>query len=379
MRRHIDLALARRSGRTGLVALDWAKAFDSINAEASISALKRFGVPPKMLRIIEHLYGDRLFKVVDSTAHSSMRHQNSGISQGCPLSPFLFVMLMTIVVKDSIDNLSPAALEHSRNGSLDVLLYADDTLLIGSDDRMLQQLLDKVAEVGSRYGMELHWSKFQLLQINGVYKIRTPGGEAIPAKDLMTYLGVTIYADGGVKNELGKKLGSAWGQFCKLDRLWKRTALTPERKIQILQAVIVSGLLYGYCSAWLNIAEMRRLNGFYCRCLRVLLRIKPAYFSRISNKTVLQRAGQVEVGRQLLKQQLLLYGRIARERQDDELRKLTFTPGSLQPATARYVRRVGRPRNEWAVMVQKEAAIIGHSFIYRPVEWQKRVSEHCCV
>ena len=36
------------------------------------------------------------------------------------------------------------------------------------------------------------------------------------------------------------------------------------------------------------------------------------------------------------------------------LRDLTFCPGSLCPATARYVRRVGRPRNEWATKLQEE-------------------------
>ena len=60
---------------------------------------------------------------------------------------------------------------------------------------------------------------------------------------------------------------------------------------------------------------------------------------------------QPHVDRQLLKHQMLLYGRVARSPDTDPLRNLTFVPGGLEPATARYIRRVGRPRNEWAVMV----------------------------
>ena len=131
--------------------------------------------------------------------------------------------------------------------------------------------------------------------------------------------------------------------------------MTTSRKIEIFEAMVVSKLLYGLSSAWLNVAEMRRLNGFHCRCLRAVLRIKPAYISRISNATVLQRAAQTTLGRQLLKQQLLQYGKIARAPENDALRKLTFCPGSLQPATSRYVRRIGRPRNEWTVMLEKHA------------------------
>ena len=52
VRRHIDLALARCDGRIGMVALDWRKAFDSINVDALIVALGRLGLPPKLLRMI---------------------------------------------------------------------------------------------------------------------------------------------------------------------------------------------------------------------------------------------------------------------------------------------------------------------------------------
>ena len=46
--------------------------------------------------------------------------------------------------------------------------------------------------------------------------------------------------------------------------LWKHTMLPVARKIQVFKSVIISRLLYGLSSAWLNAAELRRLNGFYC-------------------------------------------------------------------------------------------------------------------
>ena len=123
---------------------------------------------------------------------------------------------------------------------------------------------------------------------------------------------------------------------------------------RVSESVILSRLLYGLGSAWLDVADTRRLNGFHCRCLRVILRVQPAYFSRVSNKTVLEQSGQKPLDRQLLKHQMLLYGRVARSPATDPLRNLTFVPGGLEPATSRYIRRVGRPRNEWAVMVNRQ-------------------------
>ena len=69
----------------------------------------------------------------------------------------------------------------------------------------------------------------------------------------------------------------------------------------------------------------------------------------------MERAHQLCFSDQLLKQQLLLFGKIARAPDNSLLRSLTFTPGSLRPTTGRYIRRVGRPANEWASKVHETA------------------------
>ena len=83
--------------------------------------------------------------------------------------------------------------------------------------------------------------------------------------------------------------------------------------------------------------------------------MSPSFISRVTNKSVLQKAGHREFTQQLLKQQLLLFGRIARSPDSDMLRELTFISGTLQPATERFVRKVGRPRFEWASCLAKVA------------------------
>ena len=95
---------------------------------------------------------------------------------------------------------------------------------------------------------------------------------------------------------------------------------------------------------WLNVAEQRRLNGFQARCLRKVLGIKHAFVSRISNADVLKAAGQIDFSKQLLRQQLKLYQKIACLKDGSKLRELTFGPGSLRPATDRYIRKLVGPR-----------------------------------
>ena len=212
------------------------------------------------------------------------------------------------------------------------------------------------------------------------YRLAAPDGTNIEVDEIMTYLGAYIYPDGRVKSELNKRLGIAWADFCKLDRLWKHTFLPKARKIMIFNAVVTSKLLYSLSSAWLNIAELRRLDGFQCRCLRRILRIKPSVISRISNATVLSEAQQPKMRNQLLKQQLLLYGRVVRSSPSSTIRRVTFVGSSMQATTDRYVRRVGRPRNEWTTMLQKETIKMGielETCLHHINRWKDAVQKYC--
>ena len=82
-----------------------AEGFDSINPNAMVSAFRRFGIPDRMVEAINNLYADRRFRVVDGTSQSKERTQQSGISQGCPLSPFLFVAVMSILLEEAVQEL----------------------------------------------------------------------------------------------------------------------------------------------------------------------------------------------------------------------------------------------------------------------------------
>ena len=78
---------------------------------------------------------------------------------------------------DVCNNIMQPAFHH--RGDLADVVYADDTLLLGTSDCHLQEFLSEVANAGSLYGMELHWDKFQLLQVQCQASISTPAHERI--------------------------------------------------------------------------------------------------------------------------------------------------------------------------------------------------------
>ena len=100
-RRMIEATWDQRDGKLMLLALDWAKAFDSVSPEALCESLRRFGVPPALIQMVRAIYMERLFYVQDHGAGSEVRTQSFGIAQSCPLLPFFFVMMTTVLMHDA--------------------------------------------------------------------------------------------------------------------------------------------------------------------------------------------------------------------------------------------------------------------------------------
>ena len=105
--------------------------------------------------------------------------------------------------------------------------------------------------------------------------------------------------------------------------------------------------MHSLSSLVLTVAQQRKVNGLQNRCLRRIFGIAPSYSSRVSNASVLARAGYPIATELLKKRRLQLLGKILRSPEGHPLRVASFIPGTTIPATERFVRRVGRPSKEW--------------------------------
>ena len=139
--------------------------------------------------------------------------------------------------------------------------------------------------------------------------------------------------------------------------MWTRSALTWKEKLHIFESLVLSKLLFSLVGVVLNKAQERKLNGFQNRCLRKIIGMKPAFVSRVSNATVLQRCSCYTATHMLRVRRFQLLGKILRAPSGHPLRDACFIPGTWVPATDRYVRRVGRPAREWIKEVMREAVV----------------------
>ena len=275
--------------------------------------------------LVRAIYTDRTFEVRDAGSVSNAYPQNFGISQGCPLSPFLFAIVTTVLLHDAKREATPNL---DLMQQVHELVYADDALLVATTGEEASEYMHCVQRAGQQYGLQFNWRKLEVLSAGCNARILQPDGNAIPQKDSIIYLGSLIASDGKVGTELSRRLGAARAEFETLARVWSHSTLDNARKLRIFDACVVSKLLYCLHTSFLSKQELRRLDAFQARCLRKILRIPHSYISRVSNERVLERAGSKPLSNALLRRQLLFLGHVARKPGDDPVRQTVFRPFS---------------------------------------------------
>ena len=122
--------------------------------------------------------------------------------------------------------LNATASRQYTTGELADVLYADDALLIGVMEHHLEEYLRAVYEAGKRFGMELHFGKFQMISTSGSsVSVRTPEGTIIHSRASMEYLGSILQGDGQVDHEINRRVAIARADFDAIAKTWTHNPL----------------------------------------------------------------------------------------------------------------------------------------------------------
>ena len=167
-----------------LTLLDWEKAFDKVDQSKLVKVLQRLCIPERMVNLVRNIYRYAQFRVVQGQHSSAFHRQESGIRQGCPLSPYLFGIIMTAIFQDIKTELNtPKQLQPIHGINYAEVLYADDTLLFGTHTQTINKLLRQVQVESAKYNLALNFEKC----INLTFPCLSPPFWGCPKRTLLRH------------------------------------------------------------------------------------------------------------------------------------------------------------------------------------------------
>jgi hypothetical protein len=81
---------------------------------------------------------------------------------GC-LSPILFNLYSEYLTKKALEGLGDLKI---GGQIIHTMKYADDLVLLAKEEKVLQDMIDKLTEIGSCYGMEMNVEKTKVMRIS---------------------------------------------------------------------------------------------------------------------------------------------------------------------------------------------------------------------
>jgi hypothetical protein len=121
-----------------------------------MQTLKETGIDWRERRLIINLYMAQSVKVRLNRGESRSVKIGRGVRQRCCLPPILFNLYSEFLKKEALEGL-----EDFKIGGkiIHTVKYADDLVLLAKEGKVLQDMVDKLIEIGRCYGMEMNVEK----------------------------------------------------------------------------------------------------------------------------------------------------------------------------------------------------------------------------
>ena len=174
-------------------------------------------------------------------------------------------------------------------------------------------------------------------------------GRLVPRKHAASYLGSLLTDSFDNRAEILNRLGDCIATANRM-KVFRNKANTSVRwKLQVLNAIIRSKLLYGLECIQLTSSDISRLNAFQNKCLRRILNKPPTFIDRqVTNESIYteirEQHGCVfeHFGETWKRSKLRLFGHILRAH-SDPMEQVSLAADGLHPRAV-CQRRSGRPR-----------------------------------
>ena len=247
-----------------LLFIDFEKAFDSLEWSFIERTLQYFGFGSSLINWFQTFYKNIESCVLNNGWASCFFQLQRGVRQGCPLSPYLFILSAEILAKAVRSNKNIKGIS-VNNSEIKISQYADDTtFILNGTSESLSATLQTIETFGSMSGLRLNSKKTEALWIGSMVGNKE---KLFPEKNFkwpenkVKVLGVWLSIDPNITLNINYRE--------KADKIknilsnWKYRRLTLLGKIQVIKSLAASQLTYILAPLATNHKIIKEINNLF--------------------------------------------------------------------------------------------------------------------
>jgi hypothetical protein len=154
-----------------IMSIDYEKAFDFLEWDFIHRTLKYFKFGEALLRWIQILYKDISSCVINNGWTTKPVTPSRGVRQGCPLSPYLFIMCAEIFAIEIRANHNIRGIRIGDE-THKIIQFADDTALtLMYEEQTLENICQLLSSFAIKSGLSINMEKTIIMRIGSIKKL----------------------------------------------------------------------------------------------------------------------------------------------------------------------------------------------------------------
>ncbi|KAL4141519.1 hypothetical protein QTP88_004148 [Uroleucon formosanum] len=228
-----------------MIFVNFKQAYDSVNRQQLWTALRNFGIPERLVKMIGICNSNTYCKIRYQGELSPQFEVQSGLKQGDAMSPILFNLTLEKVVRDI-----PINYEIEPNYKNIMLAYADDIVILGDIKDDIMEVTEKLIESSHRMNLVINENKTKYLVMSR-HMINTAAIKVgtFEQVDEFKYLGVNINSKNNMHNEIQLRIRNANKAYFAMSRMFSSRLLSKATKEKLYTFYLRPIVMYA-CETW---------------------------------------------------------------------------------------------------------------------------------
>ncbi|KAF1325866.1 Rxlr effector protein, partial [Globisporangium splendens] len=179
----------------GIVMLDFMKAYDTLDRDFLYLVLRKFGFGRQFVDLVHRMHSDTTAQYLVNGEVSREWEVKSGIRQGCPLAPLLFIVAAEILALAVQQDPHLEGIRVTRSGAEPHLIstFVDDSAVFLKQGKHLPRLMQLLSEFGQQSGLHVQPTKSSYICLStAVVQEQRCGIPILKHGETVRYLGIQI-------------------------------------------------------------------------------------------------------------------------------------------------------------------------------------------